>query len=139
RMSATSAIVWPQKYPSSRASRSSRGAGAGPFRRIRLHLAPFRSKIKVPLFYLPASSTKMDTKDLVTVYTLSDPVRAEIIRAALQAEGIRCFLDGVNTAGLASIGAFEIKIQVPAGDADRASRFIQSHEARPHASKRTGF
>jgi Putative prokaryotic signal transducing protein len=75
----------------------------------------------------------MDTKDLVTVYTLTDPVRAEIIRAGLQGQGIRCFLDGLNTAELASIGAFGIKVQVPAGDADRASRFIECH-----AAKRTG-
>jgi hypothetical protein len=72
----------------------------------------------------------MNTKDWVTVYTLSNSVRAEIIRAALQAQGIRCFLDGLNTAELASIGAFEINVQVPAGDADRATRFIESHEAR---------
>jgi hypothetical protein len=71
----------------------------------------------------------MDVRDLVTVYTLTDPVRAEIIRSALQAEGIRCFFDGLNVAELAGISAFEIKVQVPAGDADRASRFIESHEA----------
>jgi hypothetical protein len=73
---------------------------------------------------------RMNTKDLVTVYTHSNPVRAEIIRAALQAQGIRCFLDGLNTAELASIGAFEINVQVPAGDADRATRFIESHESQ---------
>jgi hypothetical protein len=80
--------------------------------------------------FLSGIEHKMNTKDLVTVYTLSNPVKAEIIRAALQAQGIRCFLDGLNTAESASIGAFEINVQVPAGDADRATRFIESHEAR---------
>jgi hypothetical protein len=80
----------------------------------------------------------MDLRDFVTVYTLSDPVRAEIIRGALQAEGIRCFLDGLNEAGFAGISAFDIKVQVPAGDADRASRFIEAHEARRHSKVRSG-
>ena len=76
----------------------------------------------------------MDSRDLVTVYTLTDPVRAEVIRGALQAEGIHCFLDGLNAAESTGISAFEIKVQVPAGDADRAGRFIKSHEARRHSS-----
>jgi hypothetical protein len=76
----------------------------------------------------------MDYRDLVTVYTLNDPVQAEIIRGALQAEGIRCFLDGLNAAELAGIGAFGINVQVPAGAADRAQRFIEAHEPRQPSS-----
>lgn len=72
----------------------------------------------------------MDPNDLVTVYTLGDPIKAEIIRNALQDEGIRCFLEGHNQAGALSLMAFEIKIQVPAADADRAARFIEQHEER---------
>ena len=38
----------------------------------------------------------MDAKELVTVYTVADPVNAEIVKNALGAEGIRCFLQGMN-------------------------------------------
>jgi hypothetical protein len=67
---------------------------------------------------------------LVTVYTVDNPVKAEIIQNALHDEGIRCFLEGENQAGEAGLVAFEIKIQVPIADADRARKFIESHEPR---------
>jgi hypothetical protein len=70
----------------------------------------------------------MTLNDLVTVYTLSDPIQAEIIKNALHDEGIRCFLDGIHQAGEIGIMAFDIKVQVPAGDADRARRLIEFHE-----------
>ncbi len=70
----------------------------------------------------------MDIKDLVTVYTLADPVKAEIIKNALHAEGIRCFLEGANQAGEAGLMMFEIKVQVPAKDADRARKILREHE-----------
>jgi hypothetical protein len=72
----------------------------------------------------------MDSSDLVTVFSVSDPVKAEIVRNALHAEGIRCFLEGANQAGAEGLMALPIKIQVPAGDADRAAKFIKEHEAR---------
>ena len=71
----------------------------------------------------------MDSHDLVTVYTVTNPAEAEIIRSFLESEGIRCFLAGLNTA-LASFFAQEIRIQVPAPDADRARTLINSHQAR---------
>jgi hypothetical protein len=76
----------------------------------------------------------MDAHDLVTVYTLTDPVEAEVVRNALHAEGIRCFLAGIHQADL-GLRAFEIEVQVPAADGDRARRIIQSHEARSPASR----
>jgi hypothetical protein len=72
----------------------------------------------------------MDSNELVTVYTLSDPVKAEIIKNALHAEGIRCFLDGEGQAGIAGVTGFEIQVRVPAEDADRATRLIKAHEGR---------
>ena len=72
----------------------------------------------------------MDAKDLVTVYTLADPVNAEIVKNALRAEGIRCFLDGVNQAGEAGVTAFEVKVQVAAADAARARKIIKQHEPK---------
>ncbi|MCI0682259.1 MAG: DUF2007 domain-containing protein [Gemmataceae bacterium] len=73
---------------------------------------------------------ELDIHQLVTVYTVADPVQAEIIQNALHAEGIRCFLDGENQAGETGVAALEIKIQVPIADADRAGKFIEAHEHR---------
>jgi hypothetical protein len=72
----------------------------------------------------------MELTDLVTVYTVADPVQAEIIKNALNAEGIRCFLDGLHQAGETGLLAFDIKVQVPAGDADRARKLLEAHEPR---------
>jgi hypothetical protein len=67
----------------------------------------------------------MDADDLVTVYTLNDPGTAEIIKQALQAEGIRCELGGQHQAALT--GLFEIDVLVREADYDRALKFIESH------------
>jgi hypothetical protein len=72
----------------------------------------------------------MEWNDLVTVYTLSDPIQAEIIKNALHDEGIRCFLDGIHQAAEIGIRAFEISVQVSADDADRARRLLELHEWR---------
>jgi hypothetical protein len=72
----------------------------------------------------------MDYNDLVTVYTVGNPVEAEVVKNALQAEGIRCFLEGIDQAGIIGLMALEIKVQVPAGDRDRACRFIEKHQAQ---------
>ncbi len=70
----------------------------------------------------------MDTNDLVTVYTVSNPVKAEIIKNALAEEGIRCFIEGENQAGEAGLIGIQIRLLVPAADVDRAARFIENHE-----------
>jgi hypothetical protein len=75
----------------------------------------------------------MDTKELVTVYTVANPVEAEIIRNALQVEGIRAFVEGGNQAADPGLISIPIHIEVQAGDADRARRFIESHQ--PHKKK----
>lgn len=64
----------------------------------------------------------MDANELVTVYTLSDPYRAEIIKDVLQSEGIRCELGGEGQAGLT--GLLDIDVLVRAVDADRAEKII---------------
>ena len=69
-----------------------------------------------------------DTK-LVKVETLSNPALAEIIKNALEADGIPCFLDGESQAGFA--GVLNINILVPAPEADRARSLIEEH--RHHA------
>jgi hypothetical protein len=76
----------------------------------------------------------MDTRDLVSVYTVSNPVEAEIIKNALKVEGIRAFVEGGNQAAETGLAGIAIHIEVPAGDADRARKFIEHHQ--PHKRKK---
>jgi hypothetical protein len=69
---------------------------------------------------------KLELYQLVTVHTLDNLVKAEIIQNALRDEGIRCFLEGENQAG--GLAGAAIKIQVPIADADHARKLIESHE-----------
>ena len=70
----------------------------------------------------------MDTNDLITVAKLTDPYLAEIIRGALESEGIPCRLGGEGQA--AHLGTFDIDVLVRAIDADRADKIIASHAGR---------
>ena len=67
-----------------------------------------------------------DPDALVTVYQLNDYFEAEVIKTALEAEGIRCELDGQRQAGLSAV--LPIGIIVRAADADRARKIIVPHE-----------
>lgn len=68
---------------------------------------------------------EMDRGKLVTVYTLKDPYKAEIIKNALRGEGISCELDGEGQAGLSEV--LDIGVLVRAQDADLARRLIEQH------------
>ena len=70
----------------------------------------------------------MEADEPVTVYTVNNPFQAEIIKTALQGQGISCQLDGEGQAGLSDI--LEIGILVPAKDADRARTIIEHNEAK---------
>lgn len=70
----------------------------------------------------------MDPNEPVAVYTVSNPVEAEIIKNALRSEGIACELEGVNQAAEAGLIGLEIKILVPAHDANAARNFLTEHE-----------
>ena len=72
----------------------------------------------------------MDSEDLVTVFTVGNSIKAEIVKNALEAEGIRCFLENANQADLQNLITMDIKIQVPAPDAARARELIEENEAR---------
>jgi hypothetical protein len=80
----------------------------------------------------------MEYSELVTICTLPDPISAEIIKNALNAEGIRCYLEGINQAGEAGILGLGVKVQVLAGDADRAEKLVASHEG-PRKASSTSF
>jgi len=70
----------------------------------------------------------MDPNELVTVYTVSNPIEAEIIKNALVDEGIACVLDNEHQAAEAGLMGLEIKLQVPVGQASRARDFVAAHE-----------
>jgi hypothetical protein len=75
-----------------------------------------------------------DGGDLVTVYTLKDPYKAEIIKNALRGEGISCELDGEGQAGLSEI--LDIGVLVRAQDADLARELIEQHERKQETQQR---
>src|SRR5437870_4630375 len=70
----------------------------------------------------------MAREALVTVSSVANPVEAEVIRNGLSAEGIECFLEGAQQAGVIGTMAFPIKIQVPAKEAGRAEKYIREHQ-----------
>ena len=69
-----------------------------------------------------------DGDELVTVYTLKDPYKAEIIKNALRGEGILCELDGEGQAGLSDV--LDIGVLVRVRDADLARGLIEQHERK---------
>lgn len=77
----------------------------------------------------------MDNNELVTVYTVSNQIEAEIIKNALEDEGIRAFVEGGNQAGEAGLVGITIHIEVAAADAEQARAFIQQHQHRAQAAE----
>jgi hypothetical protein len=71
----------------------------------------------------------MKPTDPVEVYVLADANKAEVIKNALEDEGMWCFLDGVNTAGQMGLAPFNVRVMVRAEDAERAHQLIAKHEA----------
>jgi sulfur carrier protein ThiS len=70
----------------------------------------------------------MTALDPITVYTVTDAFEAQVIKNALADEGISCILAGVEQASTAALPGTKILIQVPAADAERARRLVESHE-----------
>ena len=70
----------------------------------------------------------MNPSDLVTVYTVSNSIEANILRNALADEGIECFLQGENQAAESGLMALPIQVQVPAEHAEAARAFFVEHE-----------
>ena len=68
----------------------------------------------------------MEAEELVDVYSVKTPTEAEIIRVALENEGIPCRLDGESQAGLT--GIFDIRVLVRAMDEDAARQLLASYE-----------
>ena len=62
----------------------------------------------------------------VDVYSVPDANLAEIIKAHLEQEGIACWIEGENQAGLA--GILPIRLLVRAGDAERARVIVDTFD-----------
>ena len=71
----------------------------------------------------------MDPKELVTVYTASNDVEAEIVKNALVNAGIKSFVEGSHQAAEAGLIGIPVHVQVAATDADRARKFVEKHRA----------
>jgi hypothetical protein len=67
----------------------------------------------------------MELSELVTAFTSNHLAEAEILKNALEAEGIRCELDGQNQASLT--GLLEIRGLVRAEDKERAEEILSEH------------
>lgn len=73
----------------------------------------------------------MEKDDLVEVYSTDDATKAEILRIALQNEGIDCEITDVHQAGFTGVGGFAvIHLLVRAVDADRARTYLEQHNSR---------
>lgn len=63
---------------------------------------------------------------LVPIYSTTNLARAEVIRASLEADGIRCEIENEHQAGMT--GVFEVRLFVTDSDEAAARRFITEHE-----------
>ena len=77
----------------------------------------------------------MDPNELVAIYSVTNPVKAEIIKNALEDEGIECAIGNETQAGFT--GVLDIRILVRASDADRAKELIEENEAELAAEPET--
>ena len=68
------------------------------------------------------SDRQLPEAHLVTVYTVDDAVKAELIRNTLQEHDIRCEIGGEHQAGFT--GALNVEIIVLESDRERAAAII---------------
>jgi hypothetical protein len=70
----------------------------------------------------------MTDRELVTVYTAGESIQANIVRNALEAEGIPAYIEGGRQAAFDGLSGIEIKIQVAEEDVERATEFLERHD-----------
>ena len=68
----------------------------------------------------------MEDNELQTVFTTTLPAQAEIMKVALEGEGIAAFVDGAHQA--AFTGALDVYVSVAKNDAARAATLIEEME-----------
>jgi hypothetical protein len=64
--------------------------------------------------------------ELETVYTTTHAIAAEMMKMALENEGIGAYIEGENQAGLA--GVLNISVRVSPQDVERAEAFVDEFE-----------
>lgn len=67
----------------------------------------------------------MSNDDLKVAFSSSSVEEAEILRVALQNEGIPCEVDGAHQAGLTGVPIMEVRLLVRSEDLERARQFIE--------------
>ena len=68
----------------------------------------------------------LDRQELVPIYTAQDSVQAEILKNALEAEGIPAAVEGEHQGGFSGVLLLRLFVREP--DAERARAFLASHE-----------
>lgn len=68
----------------------------------------------------------MSDDTLVPIYTTPNIAKAEVIRAALEGEGIRCDIENEHQGSLT--GVTNVRLFVPLSLRDQAVEFIDQHE-----------
>lgn len=71
----------------------------------------------------------MGCANLISIYTTKNPGEAEVVRLALEENGILAAIQGGVQAGLT--GALDIDVMVRAEDIVRAREFIAQHQSFP--------
>ena len=69
-------------------------------------------------------------RELVTVFTATNEVEAEIIKNALEAEDIRAIVEGPHQAGEVGVLGIGVKVQVARADAERAQEIVEEGQRR---------
>lgn len=72
----------------------------------------------------------MTDDELVELFSTGDSTEAEILRVALENEGIACQIGDENQGGLTGLNSFEIKLLVRSGDLQRARQFLDDHQQK---------
>jgi hypothetical protein len=75
----------------------------------------------------------MDINEPYVVFTTSDPIKADLIKNLLNAEGIKCVLEGHDQSFGPGFLPIDIKVLVEAGHADQARHLILKHEHHTNA------
>ena len=70
----------------------------------------------------------MNHVELVTVYTADDPIQAEVVKNALEADGIQAVVDRETQGGFGGSTLSMVRVQVRAEDEARARAAIAYHE-----------
>lgn len=71
----------------------------------------------------------MADDELATVYTTTHPADAEMLRMALEEEGLPAFIEGGKQAGLA--GVLDVHVCVAQQNAEQARRLIEEMDRSP--------